>query len=459
MVKYMNMKKIAIIALLLLIVDIALVGIIWQSYYQKIGLQTNIESNKLGEVQLFYADTKEGFTEETSIRFPISKEDTKTLIGTDLRYKSTKYIRIDFTENTKTKNIITDFNYYRFENRQNAMSTLENNILANDCTYQYKGDSLEVQTTGRDPYIVIEIDQKFAEDVMDGNTRTLLFLMIGTCVGVDVLLLFSFFNLRKNRFVLDLYENRKLIWNLSLNDFKTKYAGSFFGILWAFVQPVVTIVLYWFVFQVGFRSGDVGDFPFVLWLITGLVPWFFFQDAISAGTNCLIEYSYLVKKMVFQIKILPLVKVISALFVHLFFIAFTFIAFAFNGYLPTFYAIQIVYYVFCAIVLVTGLTFITSSIVVFFKDLGQIVQIVLQIGMWMTPIMWNIEMIPSNFVWLIQLNPMYYIVEGFRDSLINHVWFWNKIDLTLNFWLITIFLFALGAYLFKKLKVHFADVL
>ena len=77
----------------------------------------------------------------------------------------------------------------------------------------------------------------------------------------------------------------------------------------------------------------------------------------------------------------------------------------------------------------------------------------------MTPIMWNIEMIPNNFVWLIQLNPMYYIVEGFRDSFINHVWFWNKIDLTLNFWLITIFLFALGVYLFKKLKVHFADVL
>lgn len=87
-----------------------------------------------------------------------------------------------------------------------------------------------------------------------------------------------------------------MIFRLSKNDFMVKYAGSYFGIIWAFVQPMVTILLYWFVFQMGFRSGAVGETPFVLWLIAGMIPWFYFSDAISTGTNSLIEYSYLVKK-------------------------------------------------------------------------------------------------------------------------------------------------------------------
>lgn len=294
--------------------------------------------------------------------------------------------------------------------------------------------------------------------IFDRKGTRIVWMVIG-CLLLNAFFVGVFFFFKKQRFAKEILQNRRLLHNLSVNDFKTKFAGSFFGILWAFVQPVVTIALYWFVFQVGFRSGDVGDFPFVLWLISGLVPWFFFQDAITAGTNCLIEYSYLVKKMVFQINILPFVKIISALFVHLFFILFTLVIFMVNGYMPTLYAIQLVYYLFCAIVLVSGITFATSAIVVFFKDLGQIVQIFLQIGMWMTPIMWNINMIPARFLWIIRLNPMYYIVDGFRDSLINHVWVWEKIGLTINFWVFTICIFLFGITIFKKLRVHFADVL
>ena len=110
----------------------------------------------------------------------------------------------------------------------------------------------------------------------------------------------------------ELYKNRRLVFKLAKNDFKTKYAGSYLGIVWAFVQPIVTILVYWFVFSVGFRSGtgDLGV-PFVLYLVAGIVPWFFFQDALIGGTNSLLEYNYLVKKVVFNISVLPVVKIIS----------------------------------------------------------------------------------------------------------------------------------------------------
>ena len=90
----------------------------------------------------------------------------------------------------------------------------------------------------------------------------------------------------------DIFKNRKLVFYLAKNDFKTKYAGSYLGIVWAFIQPLITILLYWFVFQVALGNGDVESmrgeqYPFVLWLASGLIPWFFFSEAVTLSANSL----------------------------------------------------------------------------------------------------------------------------------------------------------------------------
>ena len=97
-----------------------------------------------------------------------------------------------------------------------------------------------------------------------------------------------------------LIKSRKLVWNLAKNDIRKKFAGSYFGVIWAFVQPVITVLLYWFVFEKGLNSKATDlrtgiEIPFVLWLMAGLVPWFYFQEAMNGGTGVLVEYSYLVK--------------------------------------------------------------------------------------------------------------------------------------------------------------------
>ena len=247
--------------------------------------------------------------------------------------------------------------------------------------------------------------------------------------------------------------------NLAKNDFKTKYAGSYLGIIWAFIQPIVTVLVYWFVFEVGFRSGAVMEVPWVLWLIAGIVPWFFFSDALNGGTTSLIEYSYLVKKVVFQIDILPIVKIISALFVHIFFVAFTIFMYVINGIYPTVYALQVIYYSLCLFIFVLGLTYVTSAVIVFFRDLGQIINILLQVGIWMTPIMWDETMMGEGTRWILKVNPIYYIVNGYRESMISHVWFWENPTQLIYFWFVTVCVFALGIVMFRRLKVHFADVL
>ena len=259
----------------------------------------------------------------------------------------------------------------------------------------------------------------------------------------------------------ELYQNRKLVLRLAKNDFKTKYAGSYLGIVWAFIQPIVTILVYWFVFSVGLKAGTVSDYPFVLYLVSGIVPLFNFQDAGYGGTNAQIEYNYLVKKVVFKISILPIVKIISALFVHVFFVAFALILCACYGYTPSLYTLQIIYYSVCTFLFVLGLVYATSAIVIFFRDLTQIISIFLQVGVWHTPIMWDINMLSSN-PWLIKLfklNPMYYVVTGYRDSMLGHIGIWNHASWTIYFWVVTILLFGLGSVIFKRLKPHFADVL
>lgn len=272
---------------------------------------------------------------------------------------------------------------------------------------------------------------------------------------------------RSSGIIANVWTNRRLVWELAKNDFKTKFAGSYLGIIWAFVQPVVTVLVYWFVFDKALSAGTQSTkagiaAPFVLWLVAGIVPWFYFSDSVSGGTSALTAYDYLVKKVVFKIEILPIVKLISALFVHLFFVTFSIVLFLAYRFPLGISLIQVIYYSICTFVLSAGIVYITSSLVVFFRDMAQIVNIVLQVMIWATPIMWNIDAMKNLdgvLGVILRANPMYYISDGYRDAFINGIWFWEKPNETICFWVITLLIALLGSHMFKRLRPHFADVL
>lgn len=262
----------------------------------------------------------------------------------------------------------------------------------------------------------------------------------------------------------DVFGKRKLIMSLAVADFRKRFVGSYFGVAWMFVQPIVTIVIYYLVFQVAFRAVPPVDEPYVIWFVPGIVPWFFLSEALNHATNCLTEYSYLVKKVVFKVSVLPMVKIISCIFVHGIFIVIMVISYLIYGKMPSVYWLQAFYYTFCLFVLLIGVSFITSSITVLFRDMAQIVNIALQFGIWATPIMWHPHMeqfkgMLDPYIWILKINPMYYIVEGYRASFIDHIGFWELPGDTLYFWCFTGIVFIIGLKLFKKLKPHFADVL
>lgn len=257
----------------------------------------------------------------------------------------------------------------------------------------------------------------------------------------------------------DIYEKRKLILTLAKSDFRKKFVGSYFGIVWMFVQPIVTVLIYYFVFQVAMKATPATDKPYVIWLIPGIVPWFFFNEAMAAATNSLYDYQHLVKKMVFKVSILPIVKLMSSLFVHIIFICIMVGVYLIFGETPSLWWFQIIYYTACTLFLLLGLSYFTASVNVIFKDMGQIVNICLQFGFWLAPIMWDLSMLPEKFHFLFKLNPFYYIVQGYRDSFVFKVGFWEKPELTVYFWVVGLAVFMLGTFMFKRLKPHFADVL
>ncbi|WP_042195366.1 ABC transporter permease [Paenibacillus camerounensis] len=250
-----------------------------------------------------------------------------------------------------------------------------------------------------------------------------------------------------------------LLFQLSKNDFQKKYLGSYLGVVWAFVQPAITILIFWFVFQVGFKNTPVDDVPYILWLTTGLVPWFFFAESLNSTTGSILENDFLVKKVVFKVELLPLVKIASSLYVHLFFVLITFSLFFLYGYQFSVFNLQVVYYLFAMGVIIAGIGWLFSALAVFFKDMAPLISMIVQFGFWLTPIFWGMQQIPNQYKTLLSLNPMYYIVEGYRDAFINHIWFWEKPWLTIWFWFVAVALILVGRKVFKKLKPHFADVL
>lgn len=260
----------------------------------------------------------------------------------------------------------------------------------------------------------------------------------------------------------DIIKYNNLVFSLAKSDFKKRFVGSYFGIVWMFVQPLATVLVYTLIFQVGFRATTpIEGIPYVLWLIPGIIPWFYFQDSVIQGTNVLYEYNFLVKKVVFNVSMLPTVKLISSFFAHIFFVIIMFVIFLIARVPITLKSFLVIYFSFSLSVLSLAIIYITSAINVFFKDMSQIVTILLQFGIWMAPIMYDESLFANRsplIYTLLKFNPIYYIVKGYRFSMIGEQ-FLDIMILTAYFWGFTIILFVIGKNTFNKLKPHFADVL
>jgi ABC-type polysaccharide/polyol phosphate export permease len=260
-------------------------------------------------------------------------------------------------------------------------------------------------------------------------------------------------------FIKTVYQQRHLVFKLVLRDFQKKYLGSYLGLLWAFIQPLAYILTIWFVVMIGLRGGEREGIPFLPFLVTGMIPWIFIRDGLSQSCSSLYDYSFLIKKMYFRVGIIPLIKLFTVLIIHVFMIVVLLVVVLSYGFQPNIYWLQLPYYLICTLVLLIGLGWFTSALMVFVKDIRQTIDVLTTLFFWLTPIIWPHQRIEGKMRYLVDLNPFFYITNGYREALIYEKWFFEQINLTLYFWFVAAFFFVVGAYVFQKLKPHFADVL
>lgn len=263
------------------------------------------------------------------------------------------------------------------------------------------------------------------------------------------------------RFLKLIVDQHQLILALSKREIASQYIGSLLGIIWTFIQPAVMIFVFWFVFSVGFKTEPQNGAPFAVWLTAGMAPWFVFSDIVMKSSGAIVGYAHLIKKSVFPSQILPVVKVLSSMLTHTAFVLLLIVLIIFQKVSFGIYFLQFFYYLFCLSVLALGIGWAVAALNVFIRDVGQIVAVIMQVGFWATPIFWDISLMKDHpkIQTLLKLNPVYYIIEGYRDSFIDAIPFWHRPGYTLYFWGVTLFCFFAGAVIFRKLKGQFADVL
>ena len=242
-------------------------------------------------------------------------------------------------------------------------------------------------------------------------------------------------------------------------DFRKRYLGTLLGGVWAIISPLVTISLIYFVFTYGLKSGAMGNISFLNWFIPGMLAWIFISESIIAGCGAIVENSYLVTKMVFPVRILPPTKVLASLPVHLLLLTIFMGLLLVEGAGTIRSWWQLAYYLACGIIFCTALGYITASCMVFVRDTASVVAVLVQIFFWATPIFWDPMRLAASPYHRLLLSPFNYIIQGYRDSLFNGVYFWNRPTETLAFWAVTLTLIWLGQVLFQRTRPHFADVL
>jgi ABC-type polysaccharide/polyol phosphate export permease len=240
-----------------------------------------------------------------------------------------------------------------------------------------------------------------------------------------------------------------------------RYSGSALGVVWAITKPVMYIFAYWFAMTIGLRAGSmVGGVPYILWLIPGIMPWFYISDALTTGGSAIRSNPHFVTKMAYPVATLPISEVLSLYFVHLVMMCIACAVFIVSGYGLNIYFLQLPYYLLCCLVFSVVMGMMLSALTAISQDIRQAVKSLLTLLFWLTPILWSADKIPSKLLQRVVLsNPIAYITAGYRNTFVTQRWFFQDWQYTIYFWAVMVVLALLASFVFTKLEPEFADVL
>ncbi len=265
----------------------------------------------------------------------------------------------------------------------------------------------------------------------------------------------SFLNFSRN-----IFRSQYLIRNLVVRELKARYVGSFLGIFWTIIHPVIQIGIYYFIFSVilKLRAGGAYDnVGFGVWMISGMLPWLYLSETINRSPGTILSNTNLITKTVFPSEILPLIQLIAALVNHALAMCFFIIILLLSGYTFSYQFLWVFPIIIISGTMALGLSWIFSSLNVFLRDIGHLVSVFTQFWFFLTPIIYPISAVPATYQPFCYWNPLFQIAEGYRAALLGNAGVdWLGMGYLLNS---AIIIAIIGGIVFRKLKPAFPDVL
>src|SRR5699024_2401984 len=249
------------------------------------------------------------------------------------------------------------------------------------------------------------------------------------------------------KFLKEQWIHRRLIFGLSIYSLKSQYASHYLGLFWNILQPAMQVLLYFVVFGLGLRGerGDIGDLPFIIYLITGLFPWFFLSGAINGGSGAIQSQISLVTKMKFPSSVLISVSMVNNLINLMITTSIVLVISIVNNYSSLHNYFSVFYFIFASAFLTTGISLIMSTLVILIRDMRNILQNLIRMFFFITPIFWSLNESNKILHIITEFNPLSYLVMNYRTALVlEEAPLYGDMPDHLYFWSVTIFLFYVG---------------
>ncbi len=256
------------------------------------------------------------------------------------------------------------------------------------------------------------------------------------------------------------FQHVGMIFRMSRYEDKATYQSHYLGLAWQILNPAIQIGIYYLVFGVGVNQNrEISGVPFIVWMLIGITAWFYMNTSILGASNSIHRQVGMVAKMKFPVSVLPTINIVSNLSSYFPMVAIVIGTVLGFGTLPTLYWLQYMYYFFCMVVFLFAFGLLNATITVLIRDYHIFLQSVLRLLFYVSGPIWDIQnrSLPSWLVKILQINPIYYIIEGFRDTFLNRAWFWEKATYGLIFWGIVLILLILGSHLHMKFRAKFVD--
>lgn len=257
--------------------------------------------------------------------------------------------------------------------------------------------------------------------------------------------------------------NFGIIRRISKYEEKATYQSHYLGLIWQFLNPAIQIGIYYLVFGLGVQKGrQMEGTPFIIWMLIGIIAWFFISSSLLGGSNSIYKQIGMVSKMKFPVSILPTVNMMSNLVSYWAMMGVLIVSMFLFKIPPTIYWLQYFYYFFCMIMFLLALGILNSTITILVRDYHIMLQSILRLLFYLSGAIWNFDMMfkGTKHVWfvnLLKLNPIYYIINGFRDSFLSKAWFWERGSQTAFFWLIVGIILIVGSHIHMKFRTRFVD--